>query len=76
MPSASPLACGKVHNLSMKQGSLFCFVDLPNDNTSCHNISIFGKLLMSRGALTWFETVLSYDVEIIDYWIIFLMKIE
>jgi hypothetical protein len=67
MPSASPLACGKVHNLSMKQGTLFCFVDLWNDNTSCHAISIFGKLLMSKGALTWFEIVWSYGVKSIDY---------
>jgi hypothetical protein len=74
--SASPLACGKVHNLSMKQGCLFCFSDLPNDSTSCHVISIFGKLSMSRGALTWFEIVWSYGVETIDYWIIFLIKNE
>ncbi len=35
---------------------------------------LFGKLSMSRGALTWFETVWSYGVEAIDYWIIFSMK--
>jgi hypothetical protein len=34
--------------LSMKQGSLFCFVlsrwDLPNHGTSCHALGIFRKL--------------------------------
>jgi hypothetical protein len=65
--------------LCMKQGSLFCFVMLRWDPPkpwgfmlcSC----IFKELLMSRGALTWFETVWSYSVEkTIDYWIIFSMK--
>jgi hypothetical protein len=32
------------------------------------------KLSMSKGALTWFETLWSYNVEAIDYWIIFSMK--
>jgi hypothetical protein len=34
---------------------------------SCRTLGIFGKLSMSRGALTWFETVWSYGVEAIEY---------
>jgi hypothetical protein len=67
-------------HLSMKQSSLFCFVlsrwDLPNYGVSCHDISILGKLLMNRGAPTWFKIVWSYGVEAIDYWIIFSIKIN
>jgi hypothetical protein len=37
---------------------------------------MFRKLLMSRGALTWFETIWSYGMEAIDYLIIFSMKIK
>jgi hypothetical protein len=48
--------------------------DLPNHGTSCHALGIFGKLLMNRGAPTWFETVWSYGVEAIDYWTMFSMK--
>jgi hypothetical protein len=43
----------------MKQDSLFCFSlklrDLPNhQGASFRTLDIFGKLWMSRGALTWF----------------------
>jgi hypothetical protein len=30
-------------------------------------LGIFSKLLMNRGALTWFETVWSYGLKAIDY---------
>ncbi len=70
--------------LFMKRGSLFCFVlfcffTLRSPTPQCfmsHSLDIFGKLLMSRGALTWFETVWSYVVEGIDYWTIYSMKIN
>jgi hypothetical protein len=42
--------------------------------TSCHTLGIFGMLLMSRGAPTWFETVWRYRVEAIDYRTIFSMN--
>jgi hypothetical protein len=58
----------------MKQGSLFCFVTLTNHSASCCTLGIFGKLWMSKGALTWFETVWSYSAKAIDYSIIFSMK--
>jgi hypothetical protein len=50
----------------------FCFVFVmlrspkPHE-ASCYALGIFGKLWMSRGALTWFENVWSYSVEAIDY---------
>jgi hypothetical protein len=34
------------------------------------------KALMSKGALTWFETIWSYGVEAIDYCTIFSMRIN
>jgi hypothetical protein len=56
---------------SMKQGSLFCFVlfaTLRSPKLWCiHALGIFRKLSMSKGDLTWFETVWSYSVEAIDY---------
>jgi hypothetical protein len=58
--------------LSMKQGSLFCFIChaevFSNHVTSCRALSIFRKLSMSRGALSWFEIVWSYSVE--AYWLL------
>lgn len=33
----------------------------------CCALGSVGKVLMSRGALTWFETVSSYIVEAIDH---------
>jgi hypothetical protein len=57
---------------------LFCFVmlNLSDHDASCHAPGIFGKLLKTRGALTWFDSVWSYGVEAIDYWTIFSMKIK
>ncbi len=58
---------------------LFCLShwDLSSRKSSCCGLGIFEKLLMmSKGASTWFETGWSYSVEAIDYWIIFLMRIE
>jgi len=34
---------------------------------SCCALGSVGKLLMSRGVLTWFETVSSYILEAIDH---------
>jgi hypothetical protein len=58
--------------------TLFCLSswDLPNQDALCLSLSIFGKLLMSRGTPTWFETIWSYGVEAIDHWTIFSMKTE
>jgi hypothetical protein len=63
---------------SIYEAKVVCFVlfclsswDLPNHGASWCMLGIFRKILMSRGAPTWFETVWSYSVETIDYWTIF-----
>ncbi len=63
------------HDLFMKQGSLFCFVyhGQISQTTTLHVVLlVFSK----SGALTWFETIRSYNAKYIDYWTIFSMKIE
>ncbi len=42
-------------------------LNLSDHDASGHAPGIFGKLLKSRGALTWFDSVWSYGVEAIDY---------
>jgi hypothetical protein len=57
-------------NASMKQSCfvLFCHIEIsPLPNHSAWGLSIFGKLSMSRGALTWFEAVWICSVKAIDY---------
>ncbi len=56
-------------HLFMKQDSLFCFVMLRSPKPQCfmpHSLCIW-KLSMSRGALSWLETVSCYGLEVIDY---------
>jgi hypothetical protein len=50
--------------------------DLPNHGASCRTLGSFRKLLMSRGASTWFETIWRSGLEAIDYWTIFSMKFK
>jgi len=48
---------GKKNNdLSMKEGSLFCFVAMRSTqpDASNHVLGVFGKLLTRRGAWAWF----------------------
>jgi len=54
--------------LSIKEGSLFCFVSFMPHFWS------FGKLSMNKRTPTWFATFWSFRVEAIDYWNIFSMK--
>jgi hypothetical protein len=56
-------------HLSMKQGSLFCFVKLTSPQPQgCMSHSWYlQNALMSTGALTWFETYWSYGVKAIAY---------
>jgi len=57
---------------------LFCLSrwNLPNHEAPCHALGIFKKILTNRGAPTWFEIVWNYNVDAIDYWAIFSMKIN
>ncbi len=65
----------RLHDLSMKQGSVFvCFVlfclylgDPPNWDASDHILGLFGKLLRRRGALAWFHGVWTCGVEVLEY---------
>jgi hypothetical protein len=45
-----------------------CFALSPKPQCFMLHSWYFWKLLMSRGALAWFETVCTYSVEVIDYW--------
>jgi hypothetical protein len=74
-----------ISHLSMKEGSsvflffvLFCLVcwDLWSYNASCHNIDIIKKPLMSKGVMSWFNSISTYNGEVIEYWIIFPLKIH
>ncbi len=54
----------------MKQGCFVLFCHSKISQTMVLHVTplgMFGKLLMNRGALTWFETIWSYNVEAIDY---------
>ncbi len=56
------------------KGSLFCFVMLGAPESLWCFMSCswyFQKALDELGAPTWFETVWSYGVKVIDYWTIF-----
>jgi hypothetical protein len=74
----------KDKNLSMKEGSLFvCFVlfclsswDPLNNDASGHVLGVFGKLLRRRGASAWFHGVWTCGVEVLEYWMIFSLKIK
>ncbi len=69
----------KKKHLSMRQCSLFCFVKLRSPMHWQYFMLCSWYLLkpsISRGAPTWFVTIWNYGVEVIDYWITFLMKIK
>jgi hypothetical protein len=55
--------------ISMKQGSLFCFVLSCWDLSNRSHLDIFWKFSMSKGCtdLVWFQIVWSYSVEAIDH---------
>jgi hypothetical protein len=47
-----------------------------NQITSYNAIDIFENLTMNKGALIWVEMFWNYNVKDIDYWTIFLIKIN
>ncbi len=59
---------------------MFCFIlscwNFPNQITSYNAIDIFKNLTMNRGAQIWVEKFWSYNAKAIDYWTIFLIKIN
>ncbi len=70
----------KIH-LSMKEGTLFVLFCLylsnpPNRNASNRILGLFGKLSMRRGAWAWFHEVWTCGAKVLEYWIIFSLKIK
>jgi hypothetical protein len=65
----------------MKEGSLFCFVLFgfvvmrSTDALDCV-LGVFGKLLTRRGAWDWFHDVWTCDAKVLEYWMIFSLKIK
>jgi hypothetical protein len=53
------------HNLSMKEGSLFCSVIMRS--TESHVLGVFGKLWTRRGAWVWFHDIWTCDAKVLEY---------
>jgi hypothetical protein len=55
----------------MKQGSLFCFCQAEISQTTALDavLLVFAESFFNElgGAQTWFETVWSYSVKVVDY---------
>jgi hypothetical protein len=71
-------SCSPIH-LSMKEGSLFCFVlylwDPPNWDASDRVLGVFGgKLLTKIGAWAWFHNIWTCNAKVLEYWMISSLK--
>jgi hypothetical protein len=57
-----------------------CFVlllwDPPNWDASNCVLGVFGKLSMRRGAWVWFHDVCTCSAKVLEYWMIFSLKIK
>jgi hypothetical protein len=67
-------------NLSIKEGSLCCFVlqlwDPRNRDASDCVLGVFGKLSTRRGAWVWFHDVCTCCAKVLEYWVIFSLKMK
>ncbi len=54
-------------HLSMKEGSLFCFVLPLNWDASDRVLGVFGKLLTRTGAWAWFHGVWTCGAKVLEY---------
>jgi hypothetical protein len=65
-------------HLSMKQGSLFCFVMLRSPKPWCFRLCSWylQNLSMNEDALALFEIVWNYGLEVTNYWTIFQWKLN
>ncbi len=52
------------------------FWDPPNWDASDWILGLFGKLLRRRGASAWFHGIWSCGLEVLQYWMIFPLKIK
>jgi len=59
---------------------LFCFIlyrwDLLNWDASDRVLGLFQKLLRRRGGSAWFHDVWTCDAKVLEYWMIFSLKIK
>jgi hypothetical protein len=65
-------------NLWSKVVCLFCLYrwDPLNQDASDWVLALFGKLLRRRGALTWFHGIWTCGAKVLEYWMIFSLKIK
>jgi hypothetical protein len=67
-------------SLSIYEARQFYFVlylwDPPNWDVSDHVISVFEKLSRRRGTSAWFHDVQTCGVKVLEYWLIFSLKIK
>jgi hypothetical protein len=50
--------------------------DPPNQDASDCVLGLFGKLSRRRGALAWFHGIWTSDVKVVEYWMIFPLKVK
>jgi hypothetical protein len=59
---------------------LFCFVlylwDQPNQDASDCVLGLFGKLLMRKSSSAWLHDIWTCDAKVLEYWMIFSLKIK
>jgi len=62
----------------MKESSLFCLYlwDPPNWDASDCVLGLFGKLSRRRGAWAWFHDVWTCGAKVLQYWMIFKLKLN
>jgi hypothetical protein len=54
---------------------LFC-TNPPNQDAPNHVLGVFGKLLRRKGASAWFHDVWTCGAKVLEYWMIFSLKIK
>jgi hypothetical protein len=56
-------------NVSMKEGSLFCFVGMRSTVTDASDrvLGVFQKPSMRRGAWAWFHDISTCDAKVLEY---------
>jgi hypothetical protein len=64
--------------LSMKEGNLFCFVVMKSTKLGCFRSCSWyhWKALDEKGAWDWFHDVWTCDTKVLEYWMIFPLKIK
>jgi hypothetical protein len=57
---------------------LFCNYEINplKQDASNHVLGVSGKILMRRGAWAWFHDVWTCNAKVLEYWMIFSLKIK